>query len=205
MPTRNETKQFKMLSEEALAKFKIFCAAGKYPRPAGAYDAAIAQEYEAPDDEISERLMQLLEGMKATMKPDDYSKAEIAVGEIRKLSQQRIADHHAALNEASSNVTGGARDSRRSFDWARDWATGKGLSAADAEEFVTGLQQHGGGNPPTRAQDRARKIASDARMIAASGNRASFDARYPNAQRMEPSSRESVSALRGHLKRIGVV
>ena len=39
MPSKNETQQFKMLSDQALAEFRIFCAAGRYPRPDGAHDA----------------------------------------------------------------------------------------------------------------------------------------------------------------------
>ena len=37
----NTTEQYKLLSDDALAKFKIFCAAGKLPSPKGAFDAAL--------------------------------------------------------------------------------------------------------------------------------------------------------------------
>ena len=216
MPTKNETLAFKALTNEVIARFKALTR-----RPGRAYDALTGNEtYEVPDDEISKRLVQLLEGLKSTMAPSDYSQAEIAVGEIMKLSAQRISEHHTALNEAGSQVTGGAQDGGRSYDWARDWARGKGMSADDIDEFVSGLEQHsdqppafagqplvGGGQRPLTAQDRKRMAADSARAAASSANRASFDARYPNAKRLQPgsNSNDSVAALHRHLGRIGQV
>ena len=212
MPTSTETRQFKLLTDQVISRFKALTR-----RPGRAYDAADPNaSYELPDDEISKRLMQLMEGMRGCMKPDDYSAAELLVGEIRELSQKRIAEHHAALNEANSKYAGGARDSHRDFSWARDWATGKGMSENDVDEFIEGLQQHaepppfagaprvGGGQVPLNAQDRARKHAQDQRTLASTSNQADFARRYPGV-RMEPSTNESLTALHGHMSKIGVV
>jgi hypothetical protein len=218
MPTRNETLAFKALTDQVISRFKALTA-GRYPKPGRAYDALSGNEtYEQPKDEISERLMQLLEGMRSTMQPSDYKQAEIAVGEIMNLSKERIAEHHRAVNEAGSNVAGAAQDGN-SYEWARDWCHSKGMSEDDISEFVSGLQRSDadqpppfpgrptrGGQPlPLTAQDRKRIANDAARAAASSSNRKSFDARYPNAQRMEPSGKESVSALHRHLAKIGVV
>lgn len=114
-----------------------------------------------------------------------------------------------------------AEDGGRDYTWARDWATGKGLSEDEANEFVEGLEQHSDqpapfAGRPTRgstplplngAEDRKRKMAADARMAASSSNRKSFDARFPDAKRLQQgsNSNDSVSALRGHMSKIGIV
>ena len=61
-------------------------------------------EYTQPQDDISDRLMDLMNYLKSTMQPTAYSKAEIAISELMKMSKARIDDHHAALNEASSQA-----------------------------------------------------------------------------------------------------
>lgn len=62
MPSKNETYQYKMLSDQALAKFRIFCAAGKLPTPDGAYDAKpkFARD-QAPVDDMVALIAKLLD------------------------------------------------------------------------------------------------------------------------------------------------
>lgn len=146
MPSKNEVRQFKMFSDQALQEFKIFCARGRLPVPDGAHDSKpkyardqkeppvdalvglieklvadnarlkrmvtdrkIARDdYEAPQDDVSKGLIDLLELLKQTMKPADYTKAEIAVSRLMEQSKQRIAEHHSELNEANATVSGDA-------------------------------------------------------------------------------------------------
>ena len=194
MPTPNETRQFKALTDQVISRFKALTR-----RPGRAYDALTGNEtYEVPDDEISKRLVQLLEGLKSTMKPSDYSAAEIAVGEIMKLSAQRISEHHTALNEAGSQVTGGAQDGN-GYEWARDWCRGKGMSKDDVDEFIEGLQRSDADQPP-RFPGAPRVGGSMVPLKAMDSKVAvAMDRLLPR------KTRDSVGALRRHLDRIGIV
>ena len=62
-------------------------------------------DYTPPQDDVAKALVGLLDLLKRSMKSDDYKAAEIAVGNIMKLSRERLEDHHAQLNEANSNST----------------------------------------------------------------------------------------------------
>jgi hypothetical protein len=62
VPSKNETYQYKMLSDEALAKFRIFCAAGRFPRTDGAYDSRpryASDQREPPVDDMVELIRRL--------------------------------------------------------------------------------------------------------------------------------------------------
>lgn len=75
-------------------------------KPTIARDSKLARDdYEPPKDDVSKGLGNLMEFLKGCMKPDDFNKAQLAISELMKLSKQRIEDHHAALNEAASEIT----------------------------------------------------------------------------------------------------
>jgi hypothetical protein len=55
MPSKNEVAQYKLLSDRALHEFKIFCAAGRLPRP----DKLTQGAFDSLSPELKSRLAQL--------------------------------------------------------------------------------------------------------------------------------------------------
>ena len=55
MPSKNEVEQYKLLSDQALREFKIFCAAGRLPKP----DNLTKGAFDSLSSELKSRLAQL--------------------------------------------------------------------------------------------------------------------------------------------------
>jgi hypothetical protein len=55
MPSKNEVAQYKLLSDKALQEFKVFCAAGRLPRP----DKLTQGAFDSLSPELKRRLAQL--------------------------------------------------------------------------------------------------------------------------------------------------
>jgi hypothetical protein len=98
-PSRAEVEQYKGLSDEALAKFRIFCAAGRFPKPDGANDTKPRRGSLAADDaqtgtidDITEALTSLRATAAAFMPPDAFENVrtvvENIVGRIRALQDE---------------------------------------------------------------------------------------------------------------------
>jgi len=73
-------------------------------------------EYTAPKDDVAKGVSDLLEFLKGCMKPEDYVQAEVRASKIMQASKQRIEDHHAALNEATSKVGDEENDEPKGMD-----------------------------------------------------------------------------------------
>jgi hypothetical protein len=55
MPSRNEVQQYRLLSDQALQEFKIFCAAGRLPKP----DKLTQGAFDSLSPQLKSRLAQL--------------------------------------------------------------------------------------------------------------------------------------------------
>jgi hypothetical protein len=60
MPSKNEVEQYKLLSDRALQEFKVFCAAGRLPRP----DRLTKGAFDSLSSELKSRLRQLTPAQK---------------------------------------------------------------------------------------------------------------------------------------------
>ena len=114
----NTTQQYKMLSDEALAKFKIFCAAGKLPSPKGAFDAARRRSnvmaYDAAGEDPNEIPHQILELLAGKLSDDDLRT-------VKELLMIEAGEELPVMKEAkqmakASASRAGAQDSAVSFD-----------------------------------------------------------------------------------------
>jgi hypothetical protein len=89
MPSKREVEEYKLLSDEALQKFRIFCAAGKFPRPdqktRGAFDQALRM---ARDEYVDP-------GTLRTVRCHDRPFGSILAGPLESAKDTRLPDHGA--------------------------------------------------------------------------------------------------------------
>ena len=223
MPSKREVEEYKMLSDEALQRFRIFCAAGKYPRPdhksQGAFDQARRMAHDENIDHGT--LRTLLQEIEDQFGGD-------AAGEFMKFCHKRWPG-------SMGDVTGdfADEDADENEDPWRSWRRGGG-GEVEAQDDVFNSSEAGGqasrpgpapffGQPQPggklRGYDRAfpetQRIGMDAYPCMMNGNpttiprsplnRLAFDSKTARRVDRELSDAEDYAARWPDTQRIGLL